>query len=70
MQWHLLPVFWILDEVWRAGDGIAAVATTGIEANFIGISTNAPSQTFINVCKSKVKNCRIIPPYTEEYCSS
>jgi hypothetical protein len=48
-------VFWILDEVWRTGDGIATVAATGIEADFIGISTNTPTQTFINVWKSQLK---------------
>jgi hypothetical protein len=48
-------MFWILDEVRRTGDAIATITSTGIEANFIGISTNNPSQTFVDVWKSKLK---------------
>jgi len=50
-------VFWIFDEVWWAGDNVATVATTSVEADFIGVMTNAATQTFINIWKiQKTKN--------------
>jgi hypothetical protein len=60
-------VFWILDEVWRTGDGIATVAATGIEADFIGILTNAPAQTFINVWKSQLKIIKLFLPVLKDF---
>jgi hypothetical protein len=54
---NLLFVFWIFDEVWWAGDNVATVATTSVEADFIGVMTNAATQTFINIWKiQKTKN--------------
>lgn len=60
-------MFWILDEVWRTGDGIATVAATRIEADFIGISTNAPVQTFINVWKSQLKIIKVFLPILKDF---
>jgi hypothetical protein len=47
-------VFWISDEVWWAGDRIATITTTGVEADFVRITTTAPTQTFINIWKNKI----------------
>jgi hypothetical protein len=47
-------VFWIFDEVWWTGDRIATVATTGVEADFVGIMTITSTQTFINIWKIKL----------------
>lgn len=54
MQRNLLLVFWIFDEVRWTGDRIATVSSTGVEADFIGIMTIIPTQTFINIWKSNL----------------